>query len=52
MEAAENVGTKSAPLMTDVMNSLHESASSQVIQAAASNIYLEYNFEQERKGAG
>lgn len=38
MEAAENVGTKSAPFMTDVMNSLPESANSHVIQAAASNI--------------
>lgn len=35
-EAAEKVGTKSAPFITVVMNSLPDSAKSQVIQAAAS----------------
>lgn len=34
-EAAEKVGTKSAPLITEVINSLPDSASSHVIQAAA-----------------
>lgn len=33
-EAAEKVGTRSAPLMTEVMKSLPDSASSQVMQAA------------------
>lgn len=32
--AAENVGTKSAPLITEVMQSFPDSASSHVIQAA------------------
>lgn len=36
-EAAEKVGTKSAPLIRVVMNSLPDSAKSQVIQAAAMN---------------
>lgn len=33
-EAAENVGTRSAPFITEVITSLPDSASSQVIQAA------------------
>lgn len=33
-DAAENVGTKSAPFITEVMQSLPDSASSHVIQAA------------------
>lgn len=34
-DAAENVGTKSAPFTTEVIKSLPDSASSQVIHAAA-----------------
>lgn len=34
-EAAENVGTKSAPFITEVIKSLPDSANSHVIQAAA-----------------
>jgi hypothetical protein len=37
-EAAENVGTKSAPFITEVIKSLLDSANSQVIQAAACKI--------------
>lgn len=37
--AAENVGTKSAPFITEVIKSLPDSANSQVIQAAACDIY-------------
>ena len=37
-EAAENVGTKSAPFITEVIKALPDSANSHVIQAAACNI--------------
>lgn len=38
-EAAENVGTRSAPLITDVTKLMPDSANSQVIQAAACDIH-------------
>lgn len=39
-EAAEKVGTKSAPFITEVTKSFPDSASSHVIQAAAHDIQL------------
>lgn len=39
-EAAENVGTKSAPFITEVIKSLPDSANPHVIQEAASALML------------
>lgn len=42
-EAAENVGTKSAPLITDVTKLMPDSANSHVIQAAACDTHGQWS---------